>query len=91
MKATVQARSAEGIYSVRTESNMLLVFALKGSEFLAVGDTVEVDLPSVLSTQQIVRVKDNRTIGVRLNPNDIHDLKVPAEHGTSRTPKRHGF
>ena len=86
MKATVQARNAEGSYSMRTENDILLVFTVKGPESLAVGETVELDLPSVLASQQIVRMKDNRTIGIHLDPTDIHDLQVPAKHGTSRTP-----
>lgn len=86
MKATVQAHNAAGSYSVRTENDILLVFTVKGPEFLAVGEAIELDLPRVLASQQIVRVKDNRTIDIHLNPTDIHDLQIPARHGTSRTP-----
>ncbi|HEV2431506.1 MAG TPA: hypothetical protein VGT43_08340 [Burkholderiales bacterium] len=47
---------------------------------------IDVDLPNVLASQQIVRVKSNRTLGIQLGPSDIHDLDLPASHGPSRMP-----
>jgi hypothetical protein len=86
MKATVQARSAEGSYFARTENDILLVFSLPGSETLTLGDVVEVDLPNLLASQQVVRIEDGRPLRIRLKDNDIHDLKLPVKHGVPRTP-----
>jgi hypothetical protein len=63
-----------------------LVFKVVGIETLAVGEVIEVDLPNVLASQQIVRLNSDRTVRIVLGPNDIHDLDLPADHGGSRTP-----
>jgi len=86
VKATVQARNAHGNYSARTENNILLVFTVDGAESFELGDSIEVDLPSLLSSQQVLRSSDRRAIGIRIGENDIHDLDLPANHEVSRTP-----
>lgn len=63
-----------------------MVFKVAGTETLKVGEVIEVDLPNVLASQQILRVKSNRTLRIRLDPSDIHDLDLPADHGTTRMP-----
>ncbi|HSA68406.1 MAG TPA: hypothetical protein VLF65_02270 [Burkholderiales bacterium] len=63
-----------------------MVFKVVGIETLAVGEVIEVDLPNVLASQQIVRLNSDRTVRVVLGPNDIHDLDLPADHGASRMP-----
>jgi hypothetical protein len=86
MKAIVQARNAHGGYSARTENNILLVFVVEGREPLKLGDDIEVDLPNLLSAQQVVRTSDNCVIRIRINEMNIHDLDLPGKHGASRTP-----
>lgn len=86
MKAIVQARNAQGRYSAKTDNNILLVFRVGGGERLAIGEVIEVDLPNVLASQQIVRLNSDRTVRIVLGPNDIHDLDLPADHGASRMP-----
>ena len=63
-----------------------MVFKVTGTETLEVGEVIEVDLPNVLASQQILRVRSNRTLRIRLGPSDIHDLDLPANHGTTRMP-----
>jgi hypothetical protein len=86
LRATIQARNALGGYSAKTDNNILMVFKVVGIETLAVGEVIEVDLPNVLGSQHIVRVKTGRTIGIELGRTDIHDLDLPTDHGTSRMP-----
>jgi len=86
VKATVQARNVHGSYSARTENNILLVFTVDGAESLKLGDTIEVDLPNLLSSQQVLRSRDCRTIHIRIKEHDIHDLDLRVKHGTSRIP-----
>jgi hypothetical protein len=88
MKAIVQARNAHGNFSARTENGILLVFVVEGKETLKVGDELEVDLPNLLSAQQVIRSRDNRVLRIRINEMNIHDLDLPAKHGASRTPSR---
>lgn len=63
-----------------------MVFKVVGIETLAIGESIDVDLPNVLASQRIVRLKPNRTLRIQLDPADIHDLDLPAEHGASRMP-----
>ena len=86
MKATVQARNAHGNYSARTENRILVVFTVEGSETLSLGEELEVELLSLLSSQQVKRLKDDRVLRVRVKDSDIHDLDLPAKHGSSRFP-----
>lgn len=86
MKATVQARNAHGNYSARTENNILLVFTVDGPESLQPGDIIELDLPNLLSSQQVIRSRDQCTLRIRIKEDDIHDLELPGKHGGSRTP-----
>jgi hypothetical protein len=86
MKAIVQARNAHGSFSARTGNGILLVFVVEGKETLKLGDEFEVDLPNLLSAQQIVRSSDKRVIRIRINEMNIHDLDSPGKHAASRTP-----
>jgi hypothetical protein len=86
LRAIVQARNAQGHYSAKTDNNILLIFRILEPITLALGEVIEVDLPNVLASQEIVRLSSDRTIHVVLGPNDIHDLDLPADHGASRMP-----
>ena len=86
MKATVQARNVHGSYSARTENDILLVFVVEGRETLKLGDDIQVDLPNLLSSQQVVRSRDNCVMRIRINEMGIQDLDMPGKHGASRTP-----
>jgi hypothetical protein len=77
MKAIVKSRNAHGSYSAQTENQILLVFVVDGKEILKVGEEIEVDLPNLLSAQQIVRSSDGRIMRIRINAMNIHDLDVP--------------
>jgi hypothetical protein len=86
VKATVQARNVHGSYSARTENGILLVFVVEGRETLKLGDDIEVDLPNLLSSQEVVRSRDKCVLRVRINEMGIHDLDEPGEREADRTP-----
>jgi hypothetical protein len=86
VKATVTVQRADGAYTAQTENNTLIVFSLDPDKTLLLGDELEVDLPTLLQSQRVIRVKDQRILNVKLRPDDIHDLDLPANHGSSRTP-----
>lgn len=86
MKAIVQARDAHGCYSARTQNDILLVFVVEGKETLKVGDAIEVDLPNLLFSQQVVRSSDHCVMRIRINEMNIQDLDLPGKHGAPRTP-----
>ncbi len=86
MKAIVHARNAHGSYSARTGNGILLVFVVEGKEALKLGEDIEVDLPNLLSSQQVIRSSDNCVMRIRINEMNIHDLDQPGKDGASRTP-----
>jgi translation initiation factor 6 (eIF-6) len=86
MKATVQASNNDGVYSARTENNVLIASTIESDDKLALGDELEVDLPSLLDSQRITKVKDRRIVRIKLRQHDIHDLDLPANHRPSRIP-----
>ena len=86
MKAIVQARNAHGMYSARTENEILVVFSVVGPDSLKLNDEIELDLVDLLSTQKVVRVGDQQSIAISVKANDIHDLRLPVKHGGSRFP-----
>jgi hypothetical protein len=89
MKAIVQARNAHGSVSARTANGILLVFVVEGKETLKVGDELDVDLPNLLSAQQVVRSSDQQVMRIRINEMNIHDLEQsPGTNAASRTPSR---
>ena len=79
-------QNVQGAYSARTENNILIVFTVEGNEKLSLDEELEVDLPSLLKSQQVTRLKDQRIVSIKLKPDDIHDLDLPPNHGSSGTP-----
>ena len=87
MKAIVQARDAHGCYSARTQNDILLVFTVEGMETLKPGDEIEVNLPNLLFSQQVVRSSDHCVIRIRINEMNIQDLDdASGGSGALRTP-----
>jgi hypothetical protein len=86
MKATITVHRAEGVYSARTENNILIVFTVESGENIALGEELEVDLPSLVESRRVTRLKDQSTLRIKLSRDDLHDLDLPPNHGSSRTP-----
>lgn len=77
-----------GNYQARTENNIALSFSVLGGEHLKLSEVLEVDLPQIVATQQLVRVADGKVISIKMGENDLHDLNLPMAHGTSRSPSK---
>ena len=73
-------------YQARTEIDIALSFAVLGGDHLKLGEELEVDLPTIVATQRLTRLADGRTIAIRIGAHDLHDLNLPMQHGTMRTP-----
>jgi len=86
MKATVLLRRADGRYSARAENNFLIAFTIEGHEKRALSEELEVDLPSLLKSECVTRLKDGSTLRIKLAEHDLHDLDLPPNHATWRTP-----
>lgn len=73
-------------WQARTDNDIALSFAVTDGTRLRINEEVEVNLATVLATQMLVRKSTGQLVAIRLRDNDIHDLRMPSGHGTSRTP-----
>ena len=73
-------------WQARTDNDIALSFSILDGTQLKLNEELEVDLPTLLTTQALVRTSTGQPVAVRLRENDLHDLRPPSSHGTSRTP-----
>jgi len=87
MLAKVQAIIAEGTTcEARSENDILFVFSIPSGSSLRLGHVVELD-PLTLNVPQIARnLTTQKDMEISLNDNNVHDLRLPSGHGTTRTP-----
>lgn len=77
---------APGSCQARTDNDIAISFVVVDGTQLKLGEVLEVDLPSLVSSQQLVRSSDGKTVAVKLGAHDLHDLRLPSGHGTDRSP-----
>ena len=89
MRVTVQALRANGTScEAISENNILFVFPISQGSHLHLGNIIELN-PLVLNQAQLAHnVSTNQQLNIVLKENDIHDLRQPSGHGTSRTPTK---
>jgi len=75
-------------YEATTDNAIALSFSVLGDEHLKLNEILEIDLPRVVATQQLIRISDGKNIQIKIGENDLHDLKLPMAHGTSRKPSK---
>lgn len=89
MKATIISfNRAINHYEATTENDIALSFSVLEGEHLKLNEGLEVDLTQVVATQQLTRTADGKIIRIKIGEHDLHDLKLPMAHGTSRKPSR---
>jgi len=86
MKATVQRVSAEGSCEARTDNALLVVFRAPTDQELRPGDELEFSTLVLDGEAVVANVNRSYSFAVRLERNNIHDLRLTADHGSSRTP-----
>lgn len=74
------------IYQARTDNEIGISFAIEDGTTLRLNEVLEVDLPKLLQTQSVRVALTGQVVRVRLRDIDIHDLRLPSGHGSSRTP-----
>lgn len=86
MRATIQKLNMNLAYcEAKTSSDILFVFRPPPSG-LHVGDVIEFD-PEVLEVPQTaMNTNTGAAFTLELRERDIHDLRLPAAHGSSRFP-----
>ena len=73
-------------WQARTDNDIAVSFSILDGTRLKLNEELEVDLPTLLATQSLVRKSTGASVAVRLREYDLHDLRLPSGHGTSRTP-----
>ena len=86
MRAEVVLIQASGSCSVRTANQILFVFKMPPGDDLNVGDQIEIDEPALDRDMRMRNLTRGTDFVVRVPPNDAHDLRLPAGHGTTRIP-----
>ena len=86
MRATVILISHERMCSARTDNQILFVFALPTDTTIHLSDELNITNPSLDDVLRITNVTCGTSFDVKIAPNNVHDLRLPMAHGTSRTP-----
>lgn len=73
-------------WEARTDNDIGLSFSILDGARLKLNEELEVDLPNLLASQTLVRRSTGTSVAIRLRDIDLHDLRLPSGHGTSRTP-----
>jgi hypothetical protein len=87
VKATVSTFNPSLQYcDAITENQISVVFKPPLDGSVKVGDVLDVDLEKWDIPQSVRNLTTGTTIQIRINRNDMHDLRLSAGHGTSRFP-----
>jgi hypothetical protein len=88
----VPALKTDSIYcDGASENEILFVFSPPSLEAVHVGDVVELE-PSILEEPQtVLNVTKGTQFTTELRKRNIHDLRLPASHGSSRFPSPERF
>jgi hypothetical protein len=87
MKATVISQSIPlETCSARTDSDVLAVFRVPTGASIDLGDVLELDLLALDSPQEITNTTKGHRLSIEVRSHDVHDLRLPSGHGTSRFP-----
>ena len=91
MHATIQKLNMTLPYcDARSESDILFVFR-PPARGLHLGDIVEFDHTIIEAPQTARNLTTGETFPIHLRERDIHDLRLPAAHGSSRFPSMQRF
>lgn len=86
LKAEVVRLTSQGMCEARTENHLLVVISLSVGRDLLLGDRLEFDKLSLDSDVTVTNATQGNSFVVRITAGDVHDLRLPADHRSSRTP-----
>jgi hypothetical protein len=69
-----------------TANDILIVFSLPTSGSFTVGDELEIDLEQADAEQDVENQTTGNVVRIRIQKNNIHDLRIPMQHRGSRFP-----
>ena len=77
---------ALGNYQARTDNEIAIAFSITDGTRFKLNDELEVNLQSLVRSQEVVCRNTGQVVRVKLRDIDLHDLRLPSGHGTSRVP-----
>ena len=87
MKATIQKIDVQhSTVSAVTDNSILVVFRVPNLPDVHLGDALDLDLTLLDQSQNVRNSKTQTILPARIQSNDVHDLRLPSGHGTSRFP-----
>lgn len=91
MRATIRKLNTKLPYCDAQSDNDILFVFCPPSSGLHLGDVIEFD-PQITEKSQTARnINTGSTFPIELSQRDIHDLRLPATHGSSRFPSKERF
>lgn len=87
MRAVISSLNlALGSYQARTDNDIAIAFSIRDGTRLKLNDELDVNLRDLLHSQELVLKRTGQVVAVKLRDIDLHDLRLPSGHGTSRVP-----
>jgi len=69
-----------------TENDILVVFKPPTANSINLSDILDIDLDKLDISQTAKNLTQKDSIELFIKSNDVHDLRLPSGHGTSRFP-----
>lgn len=91
MRATVQKLNLMlRLCEARSNNDILFVFRPPATG-LHLGDVIEFNHAVIEASQSVRNLTTNETFQIHLRGRDIHDLRLPVTHGSTRLPTPERF
>jgi hypothetical protein len=86
MVATVLKLTLNRVCEARTANDILFVFPVPTGVILKPADRLDLGEPVLAGVLHVVNLTRGGAFESTIKENDVHDLRVPVRHGSSRTP-----
>ncbi len=86
MRATVLKLTANRMCEARTENDILFVFPAPAGTRVQPADELELGSPVLVGALHVVNLTRGGAFDSTIEQGDIHDLRLPVRHGSTRTP-----
>ncbi len=89
MRVKVESIKANGSScEARSNNDLLFAFPIPAGADIRLGHLLELDA-SIIDAPQVVRnISTGKELKIVLKHNNVHDLRLPMAHGTSRFPSK---
>ena len=85
MKAWLRKIDTESqVYTIVTDTNLAVVFKLPDNTAISLGEELELELKDESDKSIIQIIRTGEEIKVQIKSNNVHNLTMKAQHGTSR-------